>query len=376
MSSPPSLRAAYEAVLSRQEMLPDAAQRPVVERLQALLDCLANPESAGWRARLGRLFGRLPATTCRGIYLWGSVGRGKTWMMDLFCEQLPASQVQRVHFQHFMRDVEHRLARQRHRERPLEAVAAHYARTTRVLCLDEFQVLDIGDAMILHGLLAALCERGVVLVMTSNTPPARLYEGGLQRERFLPAIALLQARLDVLELAAGPDYRLRELAAANTWLDAAREDSRVRLEGLFDRLAGQSQVRSQVDIEIEGRKLRAIRASHGQAWFDFATLCEGARSAHDYIALAEELHTLFLSDVPVLDAQRDDAARRFIWLVDELYDRDVNLIVSAAAEPSALYRGERLKEPFGRTVSRLTEMRGRDYLSRGHHASVLARPRQ
>ena len=240
---------------------------------------------------------------------------------------------------------------------PLERVAAQFASEARIWCLDEFMVQDIGDAMILHGMLDGLLRRGVVLVLTSNTPPQRLYEGGLQRERFLPAIALLVRHLDVVEMGAGDDFRQRQLAEAELYLDAGADGTTARMLDLFERLAGKAAVDRGGAMQVEDRSLATRAHAGGMAWFDFATLCEGPRSADDYIALARRLHTLFLSDVPVFDGGNDNAARRFIALIDELYDQRVKLVVSAAAEPAALYRGERLQAPFQRTASRLIEMR-------------------
>jgi cell division protein ZapE len=289
------------------------------------------------------------------------VGRGKTWLVDLFQLQ-QARHSRRLHFQHLMREVHAGLARLKRRERPLDLVAAQMASRARVWCIDEFEVNDIADAMILHGLVAALVERGVVLVLTSNTPPDRLYAGGLQRARFLPAIALLERQLDVVELAPGPDYRLRQLQANDTYLPAADPGTGGRMRELFLRLAGAAGTGDQV-MMIEDRPVQARGHVGGLAWFDFAALCEGPRAAADYIALAQQLHTVFVSDVPRFDGANDDPARRFILLIDELYDRRVRLVISAAAEPAQLYAGERLRGQFERTASRLMEMRTAGYLA-------------
>ena len=358
--------ARYQRALQAESRAADAAQAMVAQRLAELADCLGDHDPVR-RLRM-KLSGMLHLwrgvryeQCCRGIYLWGSVGRGKTWLMDLFQQQLPRSR--RLHFQHLMREVHARLARLRRRARPLDLLAAQFAAEARVWCVDEFEVQDIGDAMILHGLLGALLERGVVLVMTSNTPPVRLYAGGLQRERFLPAIALLERQLDVVELQAGPDYRLRQLQAAATYLPATDPRTPARMQELFTRLAGPGAIDSAPVMMIEERPVATRGHAGGLAWFDFSALCEGPRAAADYIAIAREVHTLFLSDVPLFDGRNDDAARRFITLIDELYDRRVRLVLSAAAEPAALYRGERLRGAFERTASRLIEMRGAAYLS-------------
>ncbi len=369
---------AYNELVRRKEWLPDAAQLATVQRLDALLSCVnaipAKTGLSGWMRGLGT---KRSAPLCRGIYLWGGVGRGKTRLMDLFaahCQtQAPQNQspVKRTHFAHLMRDVQRRLTRLRQRENPLEALAVQMAKEARVLCLDEFQVQDIGDAMILHGLMTALFQQGVVLVTTSNTPPAKLYEGGLQRDRFLPAIRLLQKQLDIIELTAGPDYRLQQLTNAGTWLSNLDAGSPAKLQKLFLTLSGLSQLPAAAELAIEGRKLPTLHAGPGVAWFTFDQLCRTARSASDYIALARGLHTLFLTDVPILESTDDDAARRLIALVDEVYDRHVNLVVSAAAEPMALYRGERLRSVFERTASRLLEMRSQVYLSQAHRSAPL-----
>jgi cell division protein ZapE len=363
MTSPLLLR--YERALADESRARDPGQEHTVLQLAGLSDCLDDTgplrhlrmRAAGllhlWR-------GARYEPCCRGIYLWGPVGRGKSWLVELF-QQQQARHSRRLHFQHLMRDVHAALARMRRRERPLDLVAAQMAARARAWCIDEFEVTDIADAMILHGLVTALLERGVVLVMTSNTPPERLYAGGLQRERFLPAIALLERQLDVVELAAGPDYRLRQLEATGTYLASQAPDTTSRMRQLFEQLAGRG-IEQSPDMVIEDRAVATRARTDHMAWFDFTALCEGPRSAADYIAIAQRLHTVFVSDVPRFDGSNDDAARRFIVLVDELYDRRVRLVVSAAAEPDGLYAGERLRGQFERTASRLMEMRTAGYL--------------
>ncbi|MDQ2641449.1 MAG: cell division protein ZapE [Pseudomonadota bacterium] len=352
------LLARYEQALRDEARAADPAQRAVAERLDALDHCLdASPPPARWRLALGMLRGRQTwPQACRGIYLWGGVGRGKTWLMDLFAALRPQD-CRRLHFQHLMREV-HALRRGvAGHERPLDHVAAQLARSARVWCVDEFMVHDIGDAMILHGVLDGLLKRGVVLVLTSNTPPQRLYEGGLQRERFLPAIALINRMLDVVQMVGGDDFRLRQLDAAQTWFRSDDPGAPARMQALFERLAGRPAVEQGGSLLVEERPIATRAHAGGMAWFNFDVLCEGPRSADDYIALARQLHTLFLSGVPLFDGANDDAARRFIALIDELYDQRVRLVVAAATEPAALYRGTRLKGPFERTASRLMEMR-------------------
>jgi cell division protein ZapE len=354
-----TLLARYESALRDEARAADPAQRAVVQRLTALDHCLdANPPQSRLRRRISSWFGRQSyPVTCRGLYLWGGVGRGKTWLVDLFAAGRSRHECRRLHFQHFMREVHTRRRGLAGNERPLDRIASQLARRARVWCLDEFMVQDIGDAMILHGVLDGLLKRGVVLVLTSNTAPQRLYEGGLQRERFLPAIALLTRLLDVLEIGPGDDYRQRQLAQAETYLSHADAATPGRMRALFERLAGPAAIDPGGTMQIEGRPVASVAHAGGMAWFDFTALCEGPRSADDYITLARRLHTVFLSGVPVFDGGNDDAARRFIALVDELYDQRVRLVMAAAAEPGELYQGERLRAAFERTASRLAEMR-------------------
>lgn len=359
-----SLLDRYEQARRQEQRVADPAQRAVLERLDALDRCLAaSPGPGPLPRRLAALLGNMRhPPTCRGIYLWGGVGRGKTWLMDLFVAGRPARECRRLHFAHFMREIHARRARTGRVERPLERVAIQMARRARVYCLDEFSVQDIGDAMILHGVLDGLLRRGVVLVTTSNTPPARLYDGGLQRERFVPTITLLQRMLDVIEIAPGDDYRRRQLRAAPTWMATTDPATTGRMRALFDRLAGTAVDEGAV-MQVEERPIATLRHAGGLAWFAFGELCEGPRAADDYIAIARRLHTVFLSDIPVFDESSDNAARRFIALIDEFYDRRVKLVASSAAEPLELYRGQRLKKDFERTASRLLEMRSDAYLA-------------
>jgi cell division protein ZapE len=347
----------------------DAAQLTALARLDDLRTRLVDA-SAGARgpARLlAVLLGARAREPLRGLYLWGGVGRGKTWLMDLFFASLPFPERRRRHFHRFMHDVHARLKTLREERAPLEEVAADIARDTRVLCFDELFVTDIADAMILAGLFEGLFRRGVTLVATSNVPPQELYRDGLQRERFLPAIALLQQHMEVLQVAGPTDYRLRQLTQAGTYLIRGAPDTASRLEALFAELGG-GDTQHGGTIQIEGREIAVVRAAHGAVWFEFRALCGGPRSQEDYIEIAREFQSVFLSDVPLLDAAHEDEARRFVALVDELYDRNVNLVVSAAAAPPQLYGGTRVRAEFERTVSRLTEMQSAEYLAREHRA--------
>jgi cell division protein ZapE len=365
--APSELARAYYRQLRERGFDSDPAQLQALACLDELRTRLVANDASG--ALLPRwLGGRLrshPAKPLTGPYLWGGVGRGKTWLMDLFFESLPFPERRRLHFHRFMHEVHFQLAQLKQRESPLEAVAARIAGDTRILCFDELYVADIADAMILGGLFAGLFARGVTLVATSNVPPNRLYKDGLQRERFLPAIRLLEENMQVLELAGGTDYRLRQLAQAGIYLDSSAADTHARLEALFSELAGKG-TQAGGSIQIEGRPIKVVRAGHGAAWFAFADLCDGPRSPDDYIEIAREFQSVLVSDVPVLDARREDAARRFVALVDEFYDRNVKLIVAAAAVPLELYRGTRLTQIFERTASRLIEMQSNAYLAREH----------
>ena len=365
MSGRGTLQQAYHESLRRHGYEPDAAQERAVARLDDLRRRLeaAHERSGGWLARLRRAARReQPAE--RGIYLWGGVGRGKTFLMDLFHAHLPVPG-QRHHFHRFMKDVHGRLALLRDTGEPLARVASGYARDHRVLCLDELFVSDIADAMILGGLFAALDAQGVTLVFTSNAAPAELYRDGLQRSRFLPAIALIERCTETVNVDAGNDYRLRQLEKAPLYLDSGDPFAEASLALRFEEIAGET---GEPDgtLAVEGRELRVRRRSVDVVWFDFAAICEGPRSASDYVEIARDFHTVLVSGVPVFEEGRNDPARRFIALVDEFYDRNVKLVLSAAAPADQLYRGERLAFEFERTRSRLAEMQTHEYLARPH----------
>ena len=352
---------AYERLIATRSLTPDSAQLAVAQQLNQLATQLQSRPQRSLLQRLG--LQRSPVQSPRGIYLWGPVGRGKTLLMDLLQAQLPSGSSKRVHFHSFMREVHAELATLRGTADPLRRVARQLIGSAQLLCLDELFVTDIGDAMILHGLLDALLTQGIALVITSNTPPHALYAGGLQRERFLPAIDLLQQRLDVVELDGGLDYRLRQLEQAGTWIQGNDAVARQRLHDLFTQLAGGSPQHGGGTTTIEGRQVPRLRAAEGIEWFEFAALCEGARGTHDYLALVSRSRTLFVSNVPCMDALQDDAARRFISLVDVAYDAGITLVIGAAAAPADLYAGTRLAADFQRTTSRLIEMQSRDYLA-------------
>ncbi len=363
----PSLHAIYSRRLAEYGFESDPAQLVAVDKLddlrQRLLTARAN--ASGLRRWISRLAGNSVREPQRGLYLWGGVGRGKTWLMDMFFDSLPFPEVRRRHFHRFMHEVHAQLKDLQNRESPLELLASRIARDTLVLCFDELFVTDIADAMILAGLFTGLFKRGVTLVATSNVTPGDLYRNGLQRQRFLPAIDLIERHVEVLNVDGAIDYRLRQLTQAGTYLLSSATDTPRRLEALFTELADRGATAGG-SIEIEGRPIPVVRQSNSAVWFNFFAICAGPRSQDDYIEIAREYQSVVVAGVPIFDAASDNEARRFIALVDELYDRSVNLIVAAAAPPNELYRGERLSFEFERTVSRLIEMQSADYLAREH----------
>jgi cell division protein ZapE len=292
-------------------------------------------------------------------------------LMDMFFASLQSAhggpRAQRSHFYRFMRQVHADLGTLKQRASPLDAVAGRLAKRAAVICLDELFVADIADAMILGGLIDGLFRRGVALVATSNIAPEDLYQDGLQRQRFLPAIALLQSHMDVVHLDGGADYRLRQLEQAPTYLDSALNTTAAQLRRRFAALAGDAAAGA-ASLPVEGRVIAALATGTGMVWFEFAELCAGPRGPNDYIELARSYHTIFISNIPEFSMADEDAARRFIAAIDEFYDRGVKIVVSAAAPPAALYHGERLRMEFQRAASRLIEMQTQDYLARPHLA--------
>ena len=341
----------------------DEAQQHAVDRLQRLYDALLESEARKSRF-LHKLFGRKQRPV-RGLYLWGGVGRGKSFLMDVFFSSVPLENKKRVHFHRFMQDVHAELDTIKHHADPLVIVAQRIAQQARLICFDEFHVSDIADAMLLGRLLRELLQQGVVLVATSNHKPDELYLHGLQRSRFLPAIALLKERLDVVEVDAGIDYRLRMLERVRVYHLPLDEAADASLATAFSSLAG-GEGENQVSLEIEGRQIVTTRTAPGVVWFEFQTICGAPRGQADYIEIARRFHTVLISGIPKMTPEQAAEARRFTWLVDEFYDRRVKLIVSAQVPPQELYLGGPHAEEFGRTISRLTEMQTRQYLAQPH----------
>lgn len=361
-----SIEKAYQDVIIAHGYVKDDAQLRAVRKLAALQARLQ--KSSSLVARLRALVQRNHShSDTRGIYLWGGVGRGKTLLMDLFFDSLESRKKKRIHFHRMMREIHARLKKLDNVENPLELVAADIAAETSVLCFDEFFVSDIGDAMILGRFLDGLFRAGVTLVATSNARPDELYKNGLQRERFLPAIALLEKHTDIIELDGTADYRLKLLQEAGTYLSPLHDDTDRQLKHYFREIAS-GQVQTAHVLNVLGRDLQTKYCAKGVVWFDFPEICDGPRSQEDYIEIARWYPTVIVSGVPQLGSEQENPARRFIALVDEFYDRKVKLVLSAAVEINALYVGEQLKFEFQRTTSRLIEMQSQEYLHAPHLA--------
>jgi len=364
----------YQQALDAGEYQADEVQRQAVTRLegiyQALQQAPATSVSAnGLRGRLSRWLGKGAETTSlrpvQGLYMWGGVGRGKTWLMDMFFHSLPGERKLRLHFHRFMLRVHEELTELQGQENPLEMIADGFKAQTDIVCFDEFFVSDITDAMLLATLLQALFARGITLVATSNIPPDELYRNGLQRARFLPAIALINDYCDVMNVDAGIDYRLRTLTQAHLYLTPLDGQTRETLDRMFIKLAGKAGEEAPV-LQVNHRPLQAIRAVDGVLAVDFQTLCEEPRSQLDYIALSRLYHSVILYNVQVMGPLKENTARRFLALVDEFYERHVKLVIAAEASMFDIYQGERLKFEYQRCLSRLQEMQSEEYLKLPH----------
>ncbi|MFJ5368500.1 cell division protein ZapE [Bosea sp. CER48] len=367
----------YAALVEAGAIERDLAQVAAVRKLEALTTTLAARRLARKGSALGWLFGKKPDTAQapKGLYIWGSVGRGKTMLMDMFFEAAPVKRKRRVHFHEFLADVHGRINAYRQKIKsgevkdsdPIAPVAADLADEAYLLCFDEFTVTDIADAMILGRLFTALFAAGIVVVATSNVEPSRLYEGGLNRALFLPFIDLLQTKVEVLKLDSRTDFRLEKLGGAPVYHVPADDRAKAALDTAFKALSGVAQGPRTV-LTVQGHELALPQAAGGVARASFADLCAQAYGASDYIAVAQRFHTLVLDDIPILDFDRRNEAKRFIILIDTLYEHHVKLVASAAAEPHELYHAKQGREAFefDRTVSRLIEMRSEDYLAMPH----------
>ena len=341
----------------------DPSQERVAASFERLSTELEENEAQDWP--LLRMLRRPPRV--RGIYLWGGVGRGKSFLMDEFHRLTPIARKQRIHFHRFMQDIHHRLRDLQGQPEPLSIIAQQVARDTRLLCLDEFHITDIGDAMLMRGLLEGMVQSSVVLVTTSNQRPDDLYQHGLQRAQFLPAIDLIKSSMEVLQLDGSSDYRLRALEQAGVLHFPLDERARTAIEQAFTGIAGEA---GQTDsaLEVEGRVIQVQRLAPGVAWFEFAQLCDGPRGAADYIELARRYHTVVVWGVPVFSPEMKESVRRFTWLVDEFYDRRVKLILAAEAPLEMVFRGLPSQPDTDRTLSRLIEMQTTQYLAQPHLA--------
>lgn len=346
-----------DAALRQRGYTLDAAQQAAARRLEQLYG-----EWAQYKAQRSNAIKKLinrPAIP-RGLYLWGGVGRGKSFLMDVFFAAVPLIRKTRLHFHEFMRGVHTELTELKGTVDPLDEVARRVAHRHRLICFDEFHVSDIADAMILHRLLVKLFDLGVGLVTTSNYAPDDLYPDGLHRDRFLPAITLLKEQLDVLHLDAGVDYRRRAMERIEAYLTPIGPDADAQLAAAFERIAEVED--DDPLLSIESRQIGAVRRAGGVVWFDFAVLCGGPRSHNDYLEICARFHTVLLSNVPRMSSGQSAEARRFTWLIDVLYDHRVKLILSAAVPPEELYVAGALANEFARTASRLIEMQSREYL--------------
>ncbi len=356
----------YQQDLQRDDFQYDAAQENAVKHLQRLYDDLI----AAWQYQpnlLQRLFGKSSMAPVKGVYFWGGVGRGKTYLVDTFYECLPTERKMRVHFHRFMHRVHDELKLLKDVKNPLEHIADKFKSETDIICFDEFFVQDITDAMLLGGLMQALFKRGIVLVATSNIVPDELYRNGLQRARFLPAIDLVNANTEVVNVDSGVDYRMRTLEQAEIYHSPLDDVADKNLFEYFTKLAPEAGTKDKA-IEVEGRLLKTRMEADSIVMFSFSELCETARSQVDYMELSRIYHTVLLSDVKQMGQANDDAARRFIALVDEFYERNVTLIISAAVPLESLYTDGILAFEFRRCISRLQEMQSLEYLSRPHLA--------
>jgi cell division protein ZapE len=360
----------YQSDLAKQGFIADDKQKIIIERLDALYVELVSPvtqkavQKKGFFSKFKNKSSQLKSVP-KGLYLWGGVGQGKTYLMDVFYSSLPFEEKQRTHFHRFMQNVHHQLAELSNVTDPLQTVAEDIASRYKVICFDEFFVSDITDAMLLGRLFEALFNKGVCLVATSNIEPDGLYKNGLQRARFLPAIEALKKHCDVLKLDSGTDYRLRELEQAEIYHSPLDDEADIILTELYEHMTA-TDVEFESELEIEGRIVEVRQCAEGVVWFDYESICDIPRGSADYIEISRLFHTVFVSNVTVMNDMKNDLANRFINLIDEMYDHNVKLIISAEVPVDQLYQGKKLAFQFERTVSRLLEMQSHDYLEQPH----------
>jgi len=349
----------YEDALSKRDFKPDEAQRRAVDRLQQ-----AYQEWVDFKAQRSNSFKRLinRPDVPRGVYMWGGVGRGKSFLMDSFYSVVPLVRKTRLHFHEFMREVHRQLDELKGVANPLDMVAQRIAKKYRLICFDEFHVSDVADAMLLYNLMKALFDNGVSFIMTSNYDPDLLYPDGLHRDRLLPTIALLKEKMDIMNVDAGIDYRGRALEQVESYYTPLGAVADRALRHAFSGIAESGD--EEPKVQIEGREIKCLRRAGGIVWFDFATLCGGPRSQNDYLELASRFHTVILSGIPAMSAAQSSEARRFTWLIDVFYDQKVKLLMSAAVPPEQLYTVGTLANEFHRTVSRIVEMQSREYMEK------------
>ena len=357
----------YQNALKQRDFKADPAQRRAVDRLQQCYD-----EWVAYKGQRSNSFKRLinrPGVP-KGVYMWGGVGRGKSFLMDSFYSVVPLVRKTRVHFHEFMRDVHRQLDELRGVADPLDEVARRVAKKYRLICFDEFHISDVADAMIMYNLLKALFDNGVSFIMTSNYDPNLLYPDGLHRDRILPTIALLYEKLDVMNIDAGIDYRGRALEQVESYYTPLNAATDKALRDAYGRIAETAD--EDPTVRIESREIRALRRAGSIIWFDFNTLCGGPRSQNDYLEIASRFHTVILSGIPMMSAAMSSEARRFTWLIDVFYDQKVKLLMSAEVEPEELYTNGTLANEFHRTVSRIVEMQSRDYMDKEQRGAAAA----
>ena len=352
----------YQDASNKPEFIHDDAQESAIIELDKLWHELIH-----FKTKRNNFLGRslFSPDVPKGMYLWGGVGRGKSFLMDLFYSCVPYKRKRRIHFHNFMSEVHHEMKRLANEKDPLMALADKIEKSTRLLCFDEFHVSDIADAMILRRLIKALFERGVIMIITSNSPPDQLYANGLQRQKFLPAIDLIKQNLKIINIDSGNDYRLREMASAPLFMLTSDAEGNNRMQSIFNRLSVGT-IQNEKSIEIQGRRIPVKKLSAKAVWFEFKDVCGGPRAQADYLEIAHRYPVILISHIPLMGKEEAAEAQRFIWLIDILYDNRVKLIASSAAHPKEICLENDMTIEFTRTVSRLIEMQSQNYLELPH----------